>query len=1480
MSKRVSIIIPVFNQAYYTKQCLEKFYACTDSDSTELIVVDNHSTDETPGLLSSFGKAVTVITNTVNMGFASACNQGARAASSRNILFLNNDTEVQPGWLEPLVETLERDSGIGAVGSQLLYPDGRLQHAGVVIISQKETCSLLPRHVFMGENPANVPVDQPMCFQALTAACLILRKDDFDAIGGFDEAYWNGCEDVDLCFKLQQTGKKIVYQPESVVIHHESKSGQERMVAQPRNNARLRARWEQVILPDIIQEGLIARRGTSCAVMPLELGHPDPGYLEIAAAWWTNREIDAEIAKKDRVTIQLTEELNQSRQELVQLTEELNQSRQEHAQLTAEIEKNKTCAKVLEIRVVQLSSMNQRIVDYLRSLNNNFSLLLKSKRWQIGNAMVRFIEILLFRRKVMLASDHMKDIFNWFEKMQLQPSPDLDGCLNESKTGKVHEPVMVNPSTYVNTDIVICVHNALNDLKLCLDSVVKNTSAPYHLILVNDGSDVETTELLRQFVCRHPQCTLLENEKALGYTRAANQGLRVSTAEHVVLLNSDTLVPRLWMEALTECALSDSVIGIVGPLSNAASWQSVPTRFDPGGDWAVNELPDGYSVDEMAELVYQLSCRRFPRVTFVNGFCFLIKRSLIESIGLLDEEAFPAGYGEENDYCLRAAKAGFSLAIADHCYVYHAKSRSYSHERRIVLASQGGKALKKKHGGQIIDQGTSALRKQADLVELRQRIRDYMAGTGIKFATDQTNRLAICFVLPAGGIGGGILSVVQEACGMSRLGHDVHILTRERYRNNFTRFFPDLIHDGNLFTFYEDDQEFLSWAAQADVLFATTWDSPRLIATVVKQNPRILPAYYIQDYEPWFFPENSEERQVAIESYSLIPDMLYIAKTYWLCRTLEMMQGISVTKVSPGLDRKIFFPPAHDAVQQKTPMAIVAMIRPDSPRRGAERTLRVLKKIQNLFTPIVRIHVFGCNDAEIQPLEHDFSFHNHGVLKREEVATLYRESTLFVDFSDYQAFGRTGLEAMACGCVPVLPSEGGVYEYAEDQKNALIVDTGNEDQLVEVLSSLVVSDSLRWNMRQAALKTAARFSVERAVLSELGAIRQSLEKHRHHRSCSAEIIMDVWNAPGKVKIALLLALRGDGKPCGSGHIRLLNPLSHPSVADRVATRMVSPSEALRLKPDILVVQRASVPDPVTARQIITHCRSRSIRLVLEIDDDLLNLHHKTGNDVSYAEDYLKALEEIARNADGIMVSSMPLAESMRKFNPRVVCVPNVHDELIWLKKSSGRFVRPLKKLNSQQVRILYMGTKTHEHDLKLIQQAYTRIRQEYGKRVELEIVGGIPDHITGFGRQVKPWGIGANSDAYCEFVHWFRKTNHWDFGVIPLELTPFNRKKSYIKFLDYAAIGVSAICSDIEPYREVVRDGENGLLVTNDTQAWYLAMKRLIDNPDLREKLAENAFRDLTEKHILLHRAKDFLGAIAGDRLTNGVSLGTRQGTL
>lgn len=264
----VSIIIPLYNSVEYTRKCLASLEATLKPEQFELIMVDNNSTDDTVDLLSSLPSTVKIIRNSENLGFARACNQGARAASGNYLLFLNNDTEAKPGWLEPLLECVERDHAIGAVGSKLLFSDGTIQHAGVLVIeNQNSPERLCPRHVYYGL-PADTPqANNPREYQVLTAACLLVRKDAFADIDGFDEEYWNGYEDVDLCFKLRERNWKLVYQPASVLVHHESKSGTERFSKVDHNIRRLHVKWLGKVTPDVvISEDGTVHWATACPV--------------------------------------------------------------------------------------------------------------------------------------------------------------------------------------------------------------------------------------------------------------------------------------------------------------------------------------------------------------------------------------------------------------------------------------------------------------------------------------------------------------------------------------------------------------------------------------------------------------------------------------------------------------------------------------------------------------------------------------------------------------------------------------------------------------------------------------------------------------------------------------------------------------------------------------------------------------------------------------------------------------------------------------------------------------------------------------------------------------------------------------------------------------------------------------------------------------------------------------------------------------
>ena len=254
-SAKVSIIIPTFNRLDLTQACLRAIQANTPLEQCEIIVVDNASTDGTAKFVAGEQQAgrLTAISNEKNLGFARACNQGAGTARGKYILFLNNDTEVTPGWLEPLVRTAEADPRIGAVGSKLLFSDGTIQHAGVVILDDRgHHDPLLAQHIFSREPQGFPEASRAKTYQALTAACLLVPQDVFAAAGGFDEGFYNGYEDVDLCFRIAARNKILVYQPASVVIHHESQSGPERFRLAGQNIARLHQKWLGKIQADFI----------------------------------------------------------------------------------------------------------------------------------------------------------------------------------------------------------------------------------------------------------------------------------------------------------------------------------------------------------------------------------------------------------------------------------------------------------------------------------------------------------------------------------------------------------------------------------------------------------------------------------------------------------------------------------------------------------------------------------------------------------------------------------------------------------------------------------------------------------------------------------------------------------------------------------------------------------------------------------------------------------------------------------------------------------------------------------------------------------------------------------------------------------------------------------------------------------------------------------------------------------------------------
>lgn len=212
----VDIVIVSYNTKRYLKACLRSIERNTKGPF-RVWVVDNGSTDGTQKLAPNF-PWVRWIWNRVNSGYGRACNQGAVAGDGDQIAFLNSDTEVTSGWLPPLVDRAESNEGIAIVGPKLLNPQGLLVGAGVIGTNAKPVI----RGWMAEDNPERF--GYPLDCLSLCGACILLKRRLIPSLGLFDPAFFHYFEETDLCYRGRAKGFRVVYEPESRVIHHVSAS--------------------------------------------------------------------------------------------------------------------------------------------------------------------------------------------------------------------------------------------------------------------------------------------------------------------------------------------------------------------------------------------------------------------------------------------------------------------------------------------------------------------------------------------------------------------------------------------------------------------------------------------------------------------------------------------------------------------------------------------------------------------------------------------------------------------------------------------------------------------------------------------------------------------------------------------------------------------------------------------------------------------------------------------------------------------------------------------------------------------------------------------------------------------------------------------------------------------------------------------------------------------------------------------------------
>jgi glycosyltransferase involved in cell wall biosynthesis len=347
---------------------------------------------------------------------------------------------------------------------------------------------------------------------------------------------------------------------------------------------------------------------------------------------------------------------------------------------------------------------------------------------------------------------------------------------------------------------------------------------------------------------------------------------------------------------------------------------------------------------------------------------------------------------------------------------------------------------------------------------------------------------------------------------------------------------------------------------------------------------------------------------------------------------------------------------------------------------------------------------------------------------------------------------------------------------------------------------------------------------------------------------------------GRISIVVIAEHFPGGALTPCAYIRLLQPLDHPAIGGTWDIVLADADAALSYRADIIVTQRYAVPDVDAADALIRHCRDHDIPLLYDLDDDLRHIP-RDHPDAKLLRPRARTISRLIRGAGAVWVSTPALAETLADLRDDVRVVPNGLDERLWAAWP------PPSPPRQGPVRILFMGTATHDADFAIVEPALERVKEVFAEHVSIDMLGvstrvDLPSWVNRVGMPAHA------TSSYPGFVNWITQ-QHWDIGIAPLADTPFNGCKSSIKTLDYAALGLPVLASDCAAYRGTLADGPGGMLLPDDEGAWFAALSRLVRDVTLRRRLAEGARAALTMGTLAAQaseRRAAWLGLVLADR--------------
>jgi len=599
-------------------------------------------------------------------------------------------------------------------------------------------------------------------------------------------------------------------------------------------------------------------------------------------------------------------------------------------------------------------------------------------------------------------------------------------------------------------DIIICVHNSPKFLRWCLHSVFQNSDEIlFNVIIVDDFSDEVTKSLIQEFEKAHPNILVITNKTNLGYVKSANEGIRNSVSENIVMLNSDAIVTKGWLEKFQTALQNDPKIGLISPLSNNAANLSI--RMHPG-----------FSFVEMNECIEKNSKKIYPDAMTVVGHCLVITRKVIDKIGLFDEVYSPA-YTEETDYHFKAINNGFRAIIADDTFVYHKGEASFENRSKLfeehlkIFLSRYGTQFKKLHADYEKRNELGYLRNQKTLLLNFEKI-------------SYKPEYDVVFLLPslAPGIG-GIITVIEI----------VNRLILSGIRANIAYFGKKLIDDGFLFEpiQYEDSEELIQYPPRTKIIVATEYGTAEPVAKIAELY-KMISAYFIQDYEGWF--NSSRLLNKVKETYRLIDNKIVVS--HWLQGLLKEQDNYESAVINVGVSHEELYkqekiPPEIAELKKNCKIIVMSLLNMPN-RRGSVYFIQAAREILDETDDIGFVVTHRNSTEELIDFENP-RFINLNMVPWKKMPEYLSSCDIIVDSSIYHGFGLPGLEGMSCGMAAILTDVD--LDYSEDGVNCILTKPKDIVQIKNAIKKLRDDPELLSKMKRNARQTAKRFSWEKLI---------------------------------------------------------------------------------------------------------------------------------------------------------------------------------------------------------------------------------------------------------------------------------------------------------------------------------------------------------------------------------------------------------------